>query len=156
MRSDRANEVPDHISRDPRIKVTRPPVVNKLRGNPDLPHDQGPMHSPGEDLAPEQVRSLIAARELRCRFFNADLLREPAWDMLLYLFVKELEQQRVRILDLCLASGVAESAALRWIRALEIESLVLRRTGSLDDNATWIELSPHGSAAMRGYLRRVL
>lgn len=155
MESGKASQSPNSISGDLR-SVIRPAAVNKLRGHLSLLLDLVPMRSSGEELAPEQVRSFIAARELRHRFFNADLLREPAWDMLLYLFVKELEQQRVRILDLCLASGVAKSVALRWIRALESESLLVRCTETRDDNAAWIELSPQGSAAMRGYLKRVV
>lgn len=156
MRRDQATKVPNRLSKQLDSDGSEHGVAGQLRRRLCLVTEQGTMHSSGEVLTPEGVGSLVAARELRRSFFNADLLREPAWDMLLYLFVKELEQKRVRILDLCLASGVAETAAMRWIRALESENLLIQHGETLNYGAKWIELSTQGSAAMRGYLRRVL
>lgn len=99
----------------------------------------------------ELVHSAMRARALRFDFFKRDLFPEPAWEMLLHLYAKELEHQRVSASRLCLASGVPASTALRWINRIEREGLIIRRRDPLDGRRRWIELSQAGTAAMTSY-----
>jgi len=126
-------------------------TVDELRARLALLARQIAERANSEPLAPELVHSAVRARALRFDFFKRDLFPEPAWEMLLHLYAKELERQRVSASNLCLASGVPASTALRWINRLEREGLINRRRDPLDGRRRWIELSKTGAAAMNGY-----
>lgn len=102
-------------------------------------------------VTPQQVRSILQARICRQEFLKAGLFAEPAWDMLLELFARELEHQRIAVSKLCDASGVPEATAHRWIDNLEEEGLIIRSGDQFDRRRIWITLSPKGSAAMKSY-----
>lgn len=99
----------------------------------------------------EEVRGVIGARALRFDLFKWGLFADPAWDMLLYLYLKKLEQQRVAVSKLCTASYVPETTALRRIDQLEREGLIARHKDHLDARRMWVELSPGGSSTMKSY-----
>ena len=96
-----------------------------------------------------EVRGVIGARALRFDLFKWGLFADPAWDMLLHLYLKELEQQRVAVSKLCTASYAPETTALRRIDQLEREGLITRHKDHLDARRVWVELSPAGSSAMK-------
>ncbi|HUG80145.1 MAG TPA: MarR family transcriptional regulator [Bryobacterales bacterium] len=99
----------------------------------------------------EQVRSQIRARTLRYEFFKWELFSDPTWDMLLELYAAQLEFRRVTVSQLCVASSVPPTTALRWIGTMESEGLITRRNDPLDRRRVWIDLSETGSEAMRRY-----
>lgn len=103
-------------------------------------------------LDSQTVRHALRARRLRDAFFGDGLFEEPAWDMLLDLFAAELEGARVSVSSLCIAAAVAPTTALRWITRLVAEGLFERRPDLHDRRRAFIALSPHGAAAMRGYV----
>src|SRR5690606_24209072 len=75
------------------------------------------------DITPQQVRDWLRVRRLRDEFLPGDLFADPAWDMLLDLFAARLEQERVSVSSLCIASAVPPTTALRWIRTLTEKGL---------------------------------
>lgn len=79
--------------------------------------------------APEIVKTAIRNRRLRAEFLSTAAFGEPAWDILLELFLAGLESRETSITSLCQASGIPVTTALRWIKALEAAGLV----GSMDD-----------------------
>lgn len=96
------------------------------------------------------VSRIIEARRVRESFFRPGLFSEPAWDILLALFLAELRQQRVAASDLARTIAISLTVALRWIDALEREGLVRRHP----DRATGVALSARGSTTMRSWLAR--
>lgn len=102
-----------------------------------------------------EIRRIQKARLARQRFLQRDLFADPAWDMLLELYASELGQQRVHIRLLCDASGVPDTTALRWIRKLEEEGLVMRQDVPNDRRQVWICLTPTASSAMQRYFATV-
>lgn len=96
------------------------------------------------------VTRIIEARRVRESFFRAELFSEPAWDILLTLFLSELRQQRVAASDLARTLAISLTAALRWIDALEREGLVRRHP----DRMTYVSLSARGSTTMHSWLAR--
>lgn len=106
-------------------------------------------------VRPVLVRRLIENRRERERIFGADLFSDPAWDILLELFLAELRQQRVAISNVGQASGVPPTTALRWIVKLETSGLISRRPDRLDARRVFIELSPAGREAMAAYFASV-
>lgn len=99
----------------------------------------------------QQVRSILRARMCRKDFLKAALFAEPAWDILLELYARELEHRRISVSELCRVSGVPETTAHRWIENLDKEGLIMRRDDQFDRRRVWVSLSPEGSAAMQRY-----
>lgn len=83
---------------------------------------------------------------------TAGLFGEPAWDLLLYLFIGARENRKVSLDEACKAAGIAASPALRWIAILEKQGLVVR-AGAPQQGS--VKLSLKGYAALADYFRRV-
>jgi predicted transcriptional regulator len=130
-------------------------TVEALRAQLDHLANQVHAVGAGGAVSAQTVRSILKARICRRNFFNARLFAEPAWDMLLELFALEIECQRVSISNLCRASGVPGTTALRWIDNLENEGLIIRRDDPLDQRRVWAELTPKGTDSMRRYFESV-
>jgi hypothetical protein len=96
--------------------------------------------------------SFYGLRRLRAKYFDPALVAEPAWDMLLDLFIASIRGARVATTSLCLAARVPQATGLRWIAVLQKHSLV-RRYKALDDHRLkLVEITPKGFSLMRGYL----
>lgn len=100
---------------------------------------------------PRLVRQTIRKRELRSRFFDADLFADPAWDMLLDLAAARAEHQRVSVTSLCIASGVPSTTALRWISQMVDTGLLERTECDVDRRRAFITLSNKAADAMARY-----
>lgn len=98
------------------------------------------------------LRGLLRARVRRGIFFSPRLFADPAWDMLLELYTAQLEQKRVSVSSLGIASGVPPTTALRWIAELQKDGFITKSKDPLDARRTFVELSRVGSRAMRDYL----
>jgi DNA-binding MarR family transcriptional regulator len=113
----------------------------------------GPGASPesGVQFNHADVQKLIDARRLRARFFDENLFADPAWDILLDLYRAHLAQQRICVTSVCFGAGVPVSTALRWLNALEERDLARRSQDPLDGRRFFVELTPKGVSAMKGY-----
>ena len=109
------------------------PAIEPLGGE-----DKGPSHPP---LTASQVRDLLRARRLREEILPGDLFADPAWDMLLDLLAARLEQERVSVSSLCIASAVPPTTALRWIRTLTEKGFVHRQADPHDGRRVFIALT---------------
>jgi len=99
----------------------------------------------------QAVRQILRNRRSRTQVIGSDLLGEPAWDMLLELYGLEIEQRRISVSKLCLASGAPPTTALRWVDKLQENGLVARKDDPLDARRTWVSLSDEGLRRMREY-----
>ncbi|MFN4113069.1 MAG: MarR family transcriptional regulator [Sphingomonadaceae bacterium] len=97
------------------------------------------------------VRRIIQQRQLRARFFDAELFADPAWDMLLDLTVARVERTRVSVTSLCIASGVPPTTALRWIAQMVDAGLFERQQDEIDRRRAFIALSDKAAEAMARY-----
>lgn len=88
-----------------------------------------------------RVRQLIQMRRLRDRFFDAALFADPAWDMLLDLAASRLEERSVSVSSLCIAAAVPPTTALRWIRMMTEQQLLVRRADPADARRMFIDLA---------------
>lgn len=96
--------------------------------------------------------SIYRARRRRSKFFDASLFSEPAWDMLLDLFVANVRGRKVSVTSLCRAAEVSDATGLRWIEMLESKGLVRRRSVSEDGRLRFVELSDGGFEAVCKYV----
>jgi DNA-binding MarR family transcriptional regulator len=117
----------------------------------------GPGHPEGADrrdhlLWAELARQHYRSRRLRGKIFGSEsLFGEPAWDILLDLFIANKEQRKVSVMSACIGSAVPSTTALRWIAALERENLIVREDDPDDARRTYVVLTQEGDAAMSEY-----
>ena len=103
------------------------------------------------EVTEEMVRWIINARNLRSRFLPSDLFADPAWDMLLELLRSELAHQRIQVSSLCLAANAPATTALRYIKSMVKQGMVLRKPDAFDARRVHITLAPETSTALRSY-----
>jgi DNA-binding MarR family transcriptional regulator len=89
------------------------------------------------------VRQMLKERRERDNVFGADLFGEPAWDMLLDLFVAAEERKMVSVSSLCIAASVPSTTALRWIGNLTARGIIHRTADPTDRRRIFLELAPH-------------
>jgi len=100
---------------------------------------------------PRLVRRIIRQRQLRARFFEADLFADPAWDILLDLTAARAEHLRVSVTSLCIASGVPPTTALRWIGQMTDSGLLKRVEDEADRRRAFITLTDTAAEGMARY-----
>jgi hypothetical protein len=104
----------------------------------------------GETLALLAAKEL-AARKLRESFLAADLFSEPAWDMLLKLFLEETRGKSPSQISL-ITPGPRSGTMSRWLNYLASIGLIARDEWPGDDGVGW-KLTKTGSKAIRGWLK---
>ena len=117
--------------------------------------------SPGSVLPVEEelqalARGTIKARQLRYQHLPRPMFGEPAWDMLLSLYVTSGCEAPQTVSNLCSYSAAPSTTALRWIDFLEREELVARRPNKCDLRVVFVELTSKGRAAIEAYLADLL
>jgi hypothetical protein len=100
---------------------------------------------------PRLVRRIIRQRQLRARYIDGELFADPAWDMLLDLTAARVENTRVSVTSLCIASGVPPTTALRWISQLTEAGLFERVEDDTDRRRVFITLTDRAAEAMARY-----
>jgi predicted transcriptional regulator len=91
-------------------------------------------------------------RQRRKHFLEDMFLGEPAWNMLLDLFVNSALQRRVAVSSICYAAEAPITTALRYIELMAEKGLVERFPDQTDKRRTWIQLTPGTYDAMARYL----
>ena len=99
---------------------------------------------------------LYRFRRERARLFDSDLFGEAAWDILLILFCAETKQVRLTVSNVCEASDVPPTTALRWISRLESDGTILRTPHPSDGRVFRLKLSEQATERMNALLDRSL
>jgi DNA-binding MarR family transcriptional regulator len=119
----------------------------------DPVREWGPVAGSGApDVSEETVNWLIRARRERARYLPPELFADPAWDILLDLLQAEITSRPATVSSVCSASGVPATTALRWLKHLADEGLVLRKPDPNDGRRVYVELAPKVSEALRCYV----
>lgn len=124
-------------------------LADKLQATPPK------LRSPPQ-MSAEWVRCLIRTRRLREAQFGHGIFADPAWDMLLDLYAARLEGKPVSVSSLCHASAVPATTALRWIRVLEEQGLILRHADPRDGRRIFLEISDDAAEKVEKVLRTAL
>ena len=104
----------------------------------DLPP---PVVEAGREPIALQVRRQLALRRRRDGLFPPDLFGEPAWDMLLDLYVAASERRPISVSSACLAAAVPPTTALRYIATLERSGLIEREADPADRRRFHVRVS---------------
>lgn len=98
------------------------------------------------------ARRLLAGRRLRNRTFGEDLFGEPAWEMLLILFIAHDERRHVTVSDLCAEVPVPTTTAHRWMLTLLGKKLLIRVDDPGDGRRSHVYLAHDTLEKMRSLL----
>nr|WP_255476835.1 MULTISPECIES: winged helix DNA-binding protein [unclassified Novosphingobium] len=77
---------------------------------------------------------------------------EPAWDILLDLYIAHKRGTELQVSSVCLEAGVPSTTILRWIARLEREGLLYRQADTGDLRRRYVRLTDDGLAMMRNIL----
>ena len=91
-------------------------------------------------------------RRKRSDFIPSDLLAEPAWDILLDLFISKAQGKRTMVSNACRATAVPDSTALRWLATLRARGLIERKVHEHDKRIDFVFLSESAELAMKNWL----
>ena len=103
----------------------------------------------------ELAKQLLAQRMARFDHFPAELFHEPAWDMLLALFVAHEERRTMNVKTLVASAHARVTTSQRWIDHLHKLKLIDRVIDPVDRRRMEISLSDSGLTAVTAYLRRL-
>ena len=72
------------------------------------------------------------------------LFGEPAWDMLLDLYIARVKGVQISVTSLCIAGSVPTTTGLRWIQLLVRSGLARRHADESDARRTFVEITDEG------------
>lgn len=101
------------------------------------------------------ARLLLDQRRARRRHLPAELFHEPAWDMLLALYVAHGEGDVMNVKTLVASADAPATTAQRWIEHLAKLRLIERVTDPADRRRLEVSLSDAGRDAIEAYLRDI-
>lgn len=99
----------------------------------------------------ERAESILRVRRARERLFCRSMFGEPAFELLLCLYVQS-GQKDVSLTSLTRPTGIPYSSALRWIRYLVDKGFVECAESRSDRRSTTIQLTPSGRSVMNEFL----
>lgn len=99
------------------------------------------------------ARQTYALRRKRASIFGSpELFGEPAWDILLDLFIAHAEGKSVSVSSACIGSAAPATTGLRWLGVLADEGLVVRENDADDNRRVLVRLTHTGITAMEQFL----
>lgn len=118
---------------------------------------------PALDPAPKPVQTALQTaqrayheRRTRADFLgNNQIFGEPAWDMLLNLFIRQTNDERVSLKSVCINEVSPEPTAVRWLKVLERSGLIRSELDADDNSRHLIHLTPTGYEGMLRYLESI-
>lgn len=84
-------------------------------------------------------------------FGSSELFGEPAWDILLDLYIAEVEGKAVSVSSACIGSASPSTTGLRWLGVLCEAGFVKREHDPADQRRVLVRLSEGGMEAMDRY-----
>lgn len=99
---------------------------------------------------------LLEQQKARLSYFPGDLFHEPAWNMLVALFVAHHQKQTMNVKALTAYAGTPATTSLRWVDHLHDRGLIDRTTDMVDRRRVEVSLSDSGLGAMTKYLTAIL
>lgn len=91
---------------------------------------------------------LLELRKTREEVIGAGLFSDPAWDILLTLYVSKIQQVRLKQTCVIDESGVPATTVFRWLNSLEERGFIWRSNHPTDARSNLVELSDAAAAKM--------
>ncbi|NQX94518.1 MAG: winged helix DNA-binding protein [Erythrobacter sp.] len=109
---------------------------------------------PGEqrERFAEMARVAYAKRRKRTVIFgDPELFGEPAWDILLDLYIAQVEGKAVSVSSACIGSASPPTTGLRWLGVLAEQGLLHREHDPQDQRRVLVRLTDKALDAMDDY-----
>jgi predicted transcriptional regulator len=103
----------------------------------------------------ELAEQIYRARRDRDRVFKDDIFADPAWDILLDLFVRSARNEPISISSACHGANVPEATALRYLHALTEKKYLERIAHPSDKRSTTLKMTSLGNKLMAEWLQNV-
>jgi DNA-binding MarR family transcriptional regulator len=96
-----------------------------------------------------RAKSVYSARRRRDSAAGiGGLFGEPAWDILLDVFIAQKSRREIQVSSVCIEAGVPSTTILRWLTRLELEGLIYRASDNVDGRRRFVRLTDAGEALM--------
>lgn len=102
------------------------------------------------------ARFTLTMRQARAEHFSPAMFGEPAWDVLLALYVTQADNPAPAVSSLAKTAGIAITTAFRWVDYLEKKRLIERQRSSDDGRALTVALSNNARSRLEAYFTDVL
>lgn len=106
----------------------------------------------------DHARTVATARRLQ-RLYKArsgtlgdTLFSDPAWDILLDLFVCHYEGRRLSVSAVCIGASGSSATGLRYLSILQEQGLVTRSRDLTDRRRSYVHITPRGCGLLSGLL----
>lgn len=96
-----------------------------------------------------------STRRIRTKVMGPDIFGEPAWDIMLDLFYRQVQNQAVFVKGACLSADAPTTTALRWIDALADRAWISRSADPADKRRQTIHLTETGLNKVRECLNGI-
>ena len=103
----------------------------------------------------ELARRIYDARRTRYRIFDKRVFGEPAWDMLLALYIFPPRGEMLSVSSLSYSAFVPVTTGLRWQSTLMEHDLIERGPKGTDARRQFIRLTANGRELLEKYLTRL-
>ncbi|MGU3389935.1 winged helix DNA-binding protein [Sphingomonas sp. M1A8_2b] len=104
----------------------------------------------------EVARRLYAMRKVRDDLLGTSLFSEPAWDILLDLFISDDDGLRLSVSAVCIGARAPSATALRYLTMLQDSGLIERTRDERDGRRSHVQLTPLGRRRMANLLARMV
>lgn len=98
-------------------------------------------------------RTMVNERRARSKFLSSDLFGEPAWDILLDLYIADSDQRDISVSSACIASNVPDTTAQRCLKYLFEEGFIVRRADPHDLRRVFVSLTDETKSRMDTYFQ---
>jgi hypothetical protein len=108
-----------------------------------------------ESVLAGRARKAYADRQRRALIPGTEgLFGEPAWDILLDLFVAAREGRQVALESACSHAGVPDANAQRWVAILEKRGMVVRESSPQARWREYVRLTPQAYEDLAEHFRK--
>ncbi|MEL7445947.1 MAG: MarR family transcriptional regulator [Pseudomonadota bacterium] len=131
------------------------PIKRQAPGT-DQKSKESQNHARKRQLYADAARTLYQMRRMRGSLFgNPDIFGEPAWDILLDLYIAIADGKEVSVSSACIGSAAPPTTGLRWLGILAESGLVVREHDEIDQRRVLVRLTEAAVEAMDRYFEVV-
>jgi DNA repair protein RadC len=113
---------------------------------------RSPNPAAASDIALENAKATLRRRMLREQLFGApELFGDPAWEMLIDIFIHECEGNPLPVSSLCVTPSIPMSSALRLCQKLCDAGIINRTPDPSDGRRSFVSLAPETAHRIRAY-----